>query len=225
MKAVCGVTLLLLMAATVFVTACGSTPPESGGGSPRDGNAASSRDGTSMSAGDNMSSEKPKNEGSLGHRGDSNDENVEFIWDKLTPPASKTPAVDLHNDKDPVTLKAPGTITLEYKGFIVHFESEATRAKFEKKPLKFLNMLDLEPHIDGSVEDVDAASYQDAITDKCPIMTESEVDPHGTVYVLHRGWKFFFCCWSGCGDAFMKEPSKYYEFYGLVERDGKLVRK
>jgi YHS domain-containing protein len=107
----------------------------------------------------------------------------------------------------------------------VHFESDATKAKFDRKPIKFLNMLSLEPAVDGSVKLVDASDYQDAVTEFCPFMPESEVDPHGTVYILHRGWKFYFCCWTGCGDYFMQDPAAAYDWYGLVERDGKLVRK
>jgi YHS domain-containing protein len=149
----------------------------------------------------------------------------EFRWDHLTAPTPDHPLVDLKNAKDPVSLAPVGAVTLDYKGYTVHFESDATRAKFERKPIKFLNMLSLEPHVDGSVTLVDASSYQDAVTDFCPFMPESEVDPHGSVYLLHRGWKFFFCCWTGCGDKFMQNPAAAYDWYGLVERDGKLVKR
>lgn len=168
--------------------------------------------------------EEPKTQPEAGHNSHKPIDDDDFNWDKVAAPAPKGAPVELNNEKDPVTLKPAGAVTLEYKGFIVRFESEATRAKFAKKPLKFLNMLGLEPHVDGSVERVDATTYQDAVTDLCPMMPESEVDPHGTVYILHRGWKVFFCCWTGCGDKFMKSPAKYYDYYGLAERDGKLVR-
>lgn len=151
---------------------------------------------------------------------------VTFNWDELVPPVKTHTLQDLKNEKDPVSLKpvAPdAAVTVDYKGFRVHFESQATRDKFNRKPLKYLNMLSLEPAVDGSVSLVDAATYQDRVTDTCPVMVDSEVDPHGTVYLLHRGYKFFFCCWTGCGDAFMQDPAKYYAWYGLVEKDGKLI--
>lgn len=152
---------------------------------------------------------------------------VTFNWDTLTPPLRTGEVVDLKNEKDPATLKPVATpaITVDYKGFRVHFESEKTRARFERKPLKYLNMLGLEPLVDGSVKQVDADSFEPLVTETCPVMVDSEVDPHGTVYLLHRGFKFYFCCWTGCGDAFMQEPAKYYDWYGVVEKDGKLVRK
>lgn len=149
----------------------------------------------------------------------------EFRWDHLTAPKPDHELVDLKNAKDPVSLLPVGTVTAEYKGYLVHFESDATKTKFERKPIKFLNMLSLEPHPDGSVTLVEASNYQDAVTEFCPFMPESEVDPHGTVYLLHRGWKIFFCCWTGCGDYFMQDPPAAYGYYGLVERDGKLVKK
>lgn len=153
---------------------------------------------------------------------------VTFNWDEVVPPLKTHTLQDLKNEKDPVSLKpvAPdGSVTVDYKGFRIHFESPATRDKFNRKPLKYLNMLSLEPAVDGSVSLVDASTYQDRVTDTCPVMVESEVDPHGTVYLLHRGYKFFFCCWTGCGDAFMQDPARYYAWYGLIEKDGKLVPK
>ena len=71
---------------------------------------------------------------------------------------------------------------------------------------------------------MDAAGYEKAVTEFCPFMPESEVDPHCSVYLLHRGWKFYFCCWSGCGDQFLRDPSAWYDYYGLADKDGKLVR-
>ena len=58
----------------------------------------------------------------------------------------------------------------------------------------------------------------------CPIMG-GEIDPEGDVFILHRGFKVYFCCWSGCADEFLEDPSKHYAHYGLEEKDGKLVRK
>jgi len=153
---------------------------------------------------------------------------ITFNWDELKPPAPAGELVDLKNTNDPVTLKPiekPGVITVEYKGYRVHFETEATRAKFNRKSLKYLNSLSLEPRVDGSVKHVDAANWIDRAPDKCPFMEDSEIDPHGQVYLLHRGFKIFFCCWTGCGDGFMQDPSKVYDYYGLVEKDGKLQLK
>lgn len=172
----------------------------------------------------NSSTHEPETHAPAGHAGHGGTEE-EFRWDHIKAPAPDHELIDLKNDKDPVTLKPVADITFEYKGYLVHVESDATRDKFENKPIKYLNMLSLEPRADGSVLLVDASSYQDAVTDFCPVMTESEVDPHGSVYLLHRGWKVFFCCWSSCGDEFLRDPAKFYDWYGLVERDGKLVRK
>jgi YHS domain-containing protein len=149
----------------------------------------------------------------------------DFRWDLISTPKPDHELIDLKNEKDPVTLEPSKDVTLEYKGYLVHFESESAKAKFEKKPIKFLNSLSLEPRVDGSVFLVDVSDYQDAVTEFCPFMPDSEVDPHGSVYILHRGWKFYFCCWTGCGDYFMKNPAAAYGYYGLVERDGKLVKK
>ena len=165
--------------------------------------------------------EEPKPEPKPMPHGDAD----EFRWDHLTAPKPDHELVDLANAKDPVSLEPVGDVKAEYKGYLVHFENAASKEKFEKKPIKFLNMLSLEPRVDGSVVLVDASTYQDAVTGFCPFMPESEVDPHGSVYLLHRGWKVYFCCWSGCGDKFMKNPADAYDWYGLVERDGKLMRK
>ena len=71
---------------------------------------------------------------------------------------------------------------------------------------------------------MDASKYEKATAEKCAIMG-GDIDPDGDVFILHRGFKVYFCCWSGCADEFMQDPSKHYAHYGLEEKDGKLVRK
>jgi YHS domain-containing protein len=205
-------TIGFLLCVTLFA-GCGDGPAPAVNQAPDKPVAATNQHGHSHAA------EKPE-PGDMSHGGED-----DFRWDHLAAPRPDHDLVDLKNTKDPVSLEPVGTVRAEYKGYLVHFESDATRARFERKPIKFLNMLSLEPGKDGSVSLVDASTYQDAVTEFCMFMPESEVDPHGTVYLLHRGWKFYFCCWTGCGDKFMQDPAAAYDWYGLVERDGKLVRK
>lgn len=178
--------------------------------------------GNSTHAGHNMPATDSADGGHGGHT------KITFNWDELKPPVPAGEIVDLKNTLDPVTRKPiaePGKVTADYKGYRVHFESEATRARFTRKSLKYLNALSLEPQTDGSVKLVDATNWIDRVTETCPLMEGSEVDPHGTVYLLHRGYKIFFCCWTGCGDGFMQDPARYYDWYGLVEKDGRLQLK
>lgn len=149
---------------------------------------------------------------------------TDFRWDHLTPPGRPTTLVELENDLDPVSLNPVDKVVLSYKGFVIRFENDRTRERFRRKPIKYLNQLSLEPQVNGTVVQVNAATYQDAVTELCPFMPESEVDPHGTVYLLHRGWRFYFCCWTGCGDQFMQNPALWYDYYGLKDRAGSLVR-
>lgn len=205
-----------LFVPVLLLAACGGSQPETPN-APAPANAAHAHNHTPASNAAANAAHDPD----MGHG-----LKIDFNWDALKPPAPRGEVVELNNEKDPVTLKpAQAAITTDYKGFRVRFESEATRTRFLRKSLKYLNMLSLEPLTDGGVKLVDAAAYQARATEFCPMMPESEVDPHGTVYLLHRGFKIYFCCWTGCGDAFMREPAKYYDHYGLVERDGKLVTK
>lgn len=217
-------TLLALALPLLLLAACGAEPA-----APAKDNHAHDHDhGPAANAahGEHAAHNQPANAPAQG--GHMQHNKITFNWDELKPPAPSGPVQDLLNAKDPVTLKPiaePGKITVDYKGYRVHFESEATRAKFNRKSLKYLNSLSLEPQVDGSVKLVDAANWVDCVTETCPLMEGSEVDPHGTVYLLHRGFKIFFCCWTGCGDGFMQDPAKYYDWYGLVEKDGRLQLK
>jgi YHS domain-containing protein len=135
---------------------------------------------------------------------------------------------DLRNDKDPVDksdIKEQGKFTKVYYGFKVHFSSEANGQTFEKRPYRYLHYLSLEPiDADARVKKVDAANYIDAAPATCPVMG-NEIDTEDEVYILHRGFRVYFCCWMGCWKKFLTEPTKYYDAYGLEEKDGKLVKK
>lgn len=136
------------------------------------------------------------------------------------------PAKELENATDPISGKAVGDkpTVLEHKQWKVRFENEANRDKFLKKPIRYYAKLALEPAKDDKLLKVDASKYEKAAPATCGIMG-GDIDPDGDVFILHRGFKVFFCCWSGCGDEFVADPAKYYDHYGLVEKDGKLVRK
>lgn len=136
------------------------------------------------------------------------------------------PAVELENSTDPVSGKEVGEseTVLEHKAWKIRFESEANRDKFLKKPIRYYAKLSLEPTTEGKLLKVDASKYEKAAPATCGVMG-GDIDADGDVYVLHRGFKVFFCCWSGCGDEFVADPAKFYEHYGLVEKDGKLVKK
>jgi YHS domain-containing protein len=135
-------------------------------------------------------------------------------------------AKELENTNDPVSGKAVGAkpVMLEHKGWKVRFESEANRDKFLKKPIRYYAPLSLEPAKDGKLLKVDASKYEKAAPATCAVMG-GDIEPDGDVFILHRGFKVFFCCWSGCGDEFIADPAKYYDHYGLAEKDGKLVRR
>ena len=142
------------------------------------------------------------------------------------PPAAQT-ACDLRNTNDPVTGEAidpARDFTETNRGFIFHFASEEARKKFKKNPVRYFAKLSLEPHTDGTAAVVDATNWPKAAPPTCGVMG-GDIDPEGDVLILHRGFKVFFCCWSGCADEFLQNPNLYYDHYGLVERDGKLVKK
>lgn len=215
-------TLIALLLPLLLLAACGDKPPAPAPDNHSHAHGNAGHTDHAANAPGHAANEAAPEGGHAQHS------KITFNWDELKPPAPAGEIVDLKNTKDPVTLKPiaePGKVTVDYKGYRVHFESEATRAKFNRKSLKYLNSLSLEPQVDGSVKLVDATNWVDRVTETCPLMEGSEVDPHGTVYLLHRGFKIFFCCWTGCGDGFMQEPSKYYDWYGLVEKDGKLQLK
>ena len=131
------------------------------------------------------------------------------------------------NSIDPVSgesITASHSYQLEYHGFTINFSSEQNRARFERRPIEFLHVLSLEKSSSGEVTLVDAASYADPPTmpAACPLMG-GKIYPEDEVYILHRGWRIYFCCWSGCATNFLADPAKHYHHYGLVERKGQLV--
>lgn len=142
-------------------------------------------------------------------------------------PVEKPAAItDLGNETDPVTGEKIGEakVTLEHKSWRINFAAEAGKKKFEKNPIRYYAKLSLEPTKEGKLLKVDASKYEKATAEKCAIMG-GDIDPDGDVFILHRGFKVYFCCWSGCADEFMQDPAKHYAHYGLEEKDGKLVRK
>ena len=140
--------------------------------------------------------------------------------------AKPDPAKELENATDPVSGKAVGDkpTAHEHKGWKIRFEGDANRDKFLKKPIRYYAKLSLEPTKDGKLLKVDASKYEKAAPATCGIMG-GDIDADGDVFILHRGFKVFFCCWSGCADEFLADPAKYYDHYGLAEKDGKPVRK
>lgn len=142
--------------------------------------------------------------------------------------AEPTPAtvMDLGNRVDPVTGQelAANPIYLEHKGWRIGLADESTQKRFQKNPIRYYTPLSLEPTTEGKLLRVDPSGFEKALADECPIMG-NPIDPDGKVYLLHRGFKIYFCCWSGCADEFLANPAKHYAHYGLIEKDGKLVRK
>lgn len=135
---------------------------------------------------------------------------------------------NLANTTDPVTgaIVTDGDgVTLDHKGFRIRFASDDSKAKFEKKPIRYYAKLSLEPSKDDAVKKVDASTYQNsAPPEDCPFCA-MPIDLEGDVYILHRGFKIFFGCWGGCYEKFLADPAKHYAAYGLMEKDGKLTRK
>lgn len=135
---------------------------------------------------------------------------------------------DLENEKDPVSDKevGDGEHHVIYHGFKVHFADEKSIKKFKRRPIQFLTSLELEKTTDGDVKKVDPTDFKDppVIPDTCPMMG-GDVFAEDGVYILHRGYRIYFCCWNGCADDFLAESSKHYAAYGLEEKDGKLVPK
>ena len=135
---------------------------------------------------------------------------------------------DLKNKNDPVSGKEVGESehNVVYHGFKVHFAEEKSITKFKRRPIQYLASLELEKTTDGKVKKVDPADFKDPpiIPDTCPMMG-GDIFADDGVYIFHRGYKIYFCCWNGCADDFLAAPSKHYAVYGLEEKDGKLVPK
>lgn len=136
---------------------------------------------------------------------------------------------DLANKKDPVSgdeIPEGAAHHVVYHGFKVHFADEKSIKKFKRRPIQYLVPLELEKTTDGKVKKVNPDDFKDppVIPATCPMMG-GDVFADDGVYIFHRGYKIYFCCWNGCADDFLKEASKHYAVYGLQEKDGKLVPK
>ncbi len=157
--------------------------------------------------------------GKMGDKDDKKEGKEKSEWDADV-------KVDLKNKKDPVNKKEVGESTehVVYHGFKVHFAEAKSIKKFKRRPIQYLVALSLEKTKDGEVKKVDPADFKDSptIPDVCPMMG-GDIFPDEDVYIFHRGYKIYFCCWNGCADKFLKDPSKHYATYGLKEKDGKLV--
>jgi YHS domain-containing protein len=148
----------------------------------------------------------------------------ESVWDGEV-------ETDLANGKDPVTGGKVGDdhdnqAHVVYNGFRIHFADGNSIKKFKRRPIQYLVALELEKTTDGKVKKVNPDDFKDppVIPATCPMMG-GDIFADDGVYIFHRGYKIYFCCWSGCADDFLKEPSKHYAEYGLQEQDGKLVPK
>lgn len=133
--------------------------------------------------------------------------------------------VDLKNAKDPVNGKDitdDNRLTVVYDGFKVHLDSARSVKKFKRRPVEYLVPLELEMDADGTVKQVKPSDFiaPPIIPEACPMMG-SDIDPEGEVFIFHRGYKIYFCCWSGCAGDFLAKPE--YAVYGLKDQDGKLV--
>jgi YHS domain-containing protein len=135
---------------------------------------------------------------------------------------------DLKNETDPVSGDEVGDSEhhVVYHGFKVHFSEEKSIRKFKRRPIQFLATLELERTKDGEVNKVDPDDFKDPpiIPDTCPMMG-GDIWVEDGVYIFHRGYKIYFCCWNGCADDFLAAPEKHYAVYGLEEKDGELVPK
>ncbi len=105
--------------------------------------------------------------------------------------------LDLKNTVDPVSGEDVGDDHgahhhRVYHGFLIHFASEDTGAKFHRTPIRYLAKLELEPTVDGEVIKVDASSYETPdLPDECPFCS-MPLDEEGDIYILHRNFKIFF---------------------------------
>lgn len=138
--------------------------------------------------------------------------------------------VDLKNKTDPVTGGAIGDdhdkhAHAVFHGFQIHFVDDKSVQRFKRHPRRYMQKLELEQTLDGSVVKVDASTYvTPKLPEECPFCG-MKIDADGDVYILHRGFKIFFGCWGGCDGKFLKDAAANYAHYGLVEKEGKLVKK
>ncbi|MCA8916697.1 MAG: hypothetical protein KDB90_14990 [Planctomycetes bacterium] len=173
--------------------------------------------------GHDMGDKKDEGHDAHGNDGDKKEEKKEESeWDGEV----KT---DLKNETDPVSgdkIGEDAKHSVVYHGFKVHFSEDKSIAKFKRRPIQYCAALGLERTTEGEIKKVDPDEFKDppTIAATCPIMGGDIVKEDGT-YILHRGYRIYFCCWNGCWEKFLKEPSKYYGEYGLEEKDGKLQPK
>lgn len=137
--------------------------------------------------------------------------------------------LDLRNSDCPVTGDYVGAghdshAHAVYHGFLIHFADEDAVARFKRQPIRYLQRLELEKTPKGEVIKVDASTFKDPprMPQECPMMG-GDITPEDEVYILHRGWRIYFCCWAGCADDFLEDPAAHYAVYGLEEKDGELV--
>jgi hypothetical protein len=132
----------------------------------------------------------------------------------------------LNNTLDPITGRVIGSdpILLDYYGFQIRFADERSVAEFRNNEFRFLCRLSLEYLGPSSVKFVNAASFPIRRVETCFSMG-GEIDYSDDVFLLHRGYKFYFCCWPphGCGQDFLDNPGEAYGHYGLRDEGGTLV--
>ncbi|MEE9311501.1 MAG: hypothetical protein V3V10_03715 [Planctomycetota bacterium] len=133
--------------------------------------------------------------------------------------------INLKNANDPVNgevVTAENRLTLIFHGFKVHLNAAKSVKRFKRRPIQYLVPLELEMLFDRTVKQVNPSDFIDPpiIPETCPMMG-SEIEPEAGVFMFHRGYKIYFCCWNGCADEFLAVPE--YAAYGLKEQDGKLV--
>jgi YHS domain-containing protein len=149
------------------------------------------------------------------------------------PPASSAtttpPTRELDNPRDPVSAEpldnlTTAPITRVTHGLRIRFANERSAARFMQEPIAFFAALDLELLPDGTVRHARDADALDPpiIPVTCPLMGGT-IDRTAKVYLLHRGYRIYFCCWSGCWEDFLANPSAYYAAYGLREQAGSLT--
>jgi YHS domain-containing protein len=148
---------------------------------------------------------------------------------KETPEWDGEVETDLANKTDPVSgveIPEGAQHYVVHHGFKVHFADEKSIKKFKRRPIQYFVPLELEKTTDGKVKKVNAEDFKDPpiIPATCPFMG-GDISKDDGVYIFHRGYRIYFCCWNGCWEDFLKEPSEYYGEYGLVDKDGKLVPK
>ncbi|MHC4839562.1 MAG: hypothetical protein ACYTDT_01195 [Planctomycetota bacterium] len=133
--------------------------------------------------------------------------------------------VDLKNVTDPVSgdeIDDKSKRHVVFHGFKIFFNDAKTIKKFKRRPVQYLVPLELEMAKDRTVKQVKATDFTDppVIPETCPMMGGDIFADEG-VYMFHRGYKIYFCCWNGCATDFLDKPD--YAAYGLKEADGKLV--